>query len=124
MASVIEALQAGLSTRSSSSSSSSSTPEPLVGKGLFLGQWSDEDVSQIGKKALDPVFPSDLPVFVILNDLHSSFCNTAALKLLDYPLDHSGHFVEKEAFQAAVKLDAMDAHRMQSIIEEACLDAA
>lgn len=119
ISSVIHELQNALSYRDASKSN-----DTLVGKGLFIGQWPEEDVPKMGKQILDEQLPKDIPVVVILNDLHSSFCNSAALKLLEYPESHSGLFVEQEAFQAAVKLDAMDAHRMEDIIREACIDAA
>lgn len=119
ISSVIEALRSALSARDTSKQS-----EVLVGKGLFIGQWPEDDVPHMNKKILDDQLPKDTPIVVILNDLHSSFCNSAALRLLGYPETHSGLFLEKEAFQAAVKLDAMDAHRMEDIIREACVDAA
>lgn len=123
MSSVIEELKKALQNRVGDASMPSTT-DPLVGKGLFIGQWPEDDVPKMGKKALDESLPDDVPVFIILNDLHSSFCNSAALRLLEYPSTHSGLFVEQEAFQAAIKLDAMDAHRMEDIIREACIDAA
>lgn len=121
MSSVIHELKTAFSARDSSKTKLS---DPLVGKGLFIGQWPEEDVPKMGKKELDELLPKDIPIIVVLNDLHSSFCNSAALRLLEYPDTHSGLFVEKEAFQAAIKLDAMDAHRMEDIIREACVDAA
>lgn len=127
MTALIEELQKALKERdasSSSSSKSSMTREPLVGKGLFIGQWPEEDVNKMNKLILDEELPKDIPIIIILNDLHSSFCNSAALRLLEYPSTHTGLFVEQEAFQAAIKLDAMDAHRMEDIIREACIDAA
>lgn len=119
MSSVIHELHTALSLREASKSK-----EPLVGKGLFIGQWPEDDVPKMGKAILDDSLPEDIPIVIILNDLHSSFCNSAALRLLEYPSTHSGLFVEQEAFQAAIKLDAMDAHRMEDIIREACVDAA
>ncbi|KAK9895610.1 amidohydrolase 3, partial [Cystobasidium minutum MCA 4210] len=118
--SVVQALQEALSQRDASKAK-----DPLVGKGLFIGQWPEEDVPKMNKRILDENLPSDVPIFVILNDLHSSFCNSAGLKLLDYDAEnHTGLFLEQDAFKAAVKLDAMDADRMEDIIREACIDAA
>lgn len=119
MSSMLGTLRAALEARDSSK-----IKEPLVGKGLFVGQWPEEDVAKMGKAILDTTFPEDLPVIVILNDLHSNFCNTATLQLLGYPISHSGLFLEHEAFNLMVQLDTLDAHRMDSIIEEACIDAA
>lgn len=119
IASVLHELQTALSQRDASKSN-----DTLVGNGLFVGQWPEEDVPKMGKELLDKLLPRHIPVVVLLNDLHSSFCNSAALRMLEYPESHSGLFVEQEAFQAAVKLDAMDAHRMEDIIREACIDAA
>lgn len=125
MSSLVEELKKALKKRERASTSLSSMKEPLVGKGLFIGKWPEEDVLKMNKSILDKELPLEIPIIIILNDLHSSFCNSSALKLLDYiPEQHTGLFVEQDAFKAAIKLDSLDAHRMEDIIREACVDAA
>lgn len=84
--------------------------EPVVGYGFRDALWPDRP----HRDALDAVAPH-VPVFLASNDLHSGWCNSAALRIAGFP-DHPTGLLRETDFVTAL--------RSVPTLEPATVDAA
>ena len=101
----------------------------LVGQGLMLGSWPDEDVANMTNLTLDHGAPdAQVPIIIYMNDLHSFWANTSAIRWLDVPSSMEGYrtglFREAECFQMMVVHNEKEAHYLDALLLEASKDAA
>ena len=97
----------------------------IVGGGLFVGEWTDEDIQKMTRHTLDALIRrSDVPMVIRTNDLHSSFVNSACIKLLNLDSTSSGLLVEQESFDAMTQLDRLLESTIFDDLRDACDDAA
>lgn len=104
------------------------TKQPaLVAAGLHLGKWSDADIARMRKHTIDGVLPAQVPVMVLMNDLHSAWCNSAMLDLFQIAegaRGYNGLLLERDCFDAMNKLDAMQAGQIWDDLADASAAAA
>ena len=105
------------------------TQPALVGQGLMLGSWPDEDVTKMTSLTLDNGVPdTGIPVIIYMNDLHSFWANSSAIRWLNVPSSMDGYrtglFREAECFQMMVVHNVKEAHYLDALLFEASKDAA
>lgn len=96
----------------------------LIGQKLSVGAWSEDDILSLTKTTLDEQVDAEIPIVVYFSDLHSMVVNSAALELLEVYAESSGLLLEKESFEAMVKLNKLDEEHIHDDLLAACQDAA
>lgn len=100
----------------------------LVGQGLLLGKWPDEDVARMTADTLDRLLQATYPIIVYMNDLHSFWCNSIAMNWLQIPASAEGRatglFRELECFTAMVVHNRKEESVLEALLTEASIDAA
>lgn len=122
----VKDLKAAITTINAALPQFDATKKPaLVASGLFVGEWAAEDVARMTRATLDDMLDrSDVPVIVRMDDLHSSWANSAFLRLLKLGLHPTGLLVEQESFDVMTALDILLEHSMFEDLQDACNDAA
>lgn len=105
------------------------TQPAVVGQGLMLGSWSDDGVASMTSVTLDRALPDpNVPIIIYMNDLHSFWANTSAIRWLEVPSSMEGYrtglFREAECFQMMVVHNEKEAHFLDALLLEASEDAA
>lgn len=104
------------------------TQPALVGQGLLLGKWSDEDVAGMTFETLDSEIGTAYPIIIYMNDLHSFWCNSAAMDWLNLPATAEGRttglFRELECFTAMVVHNKKEESVLETLLIKASNDAA